>query len=434
MRFFIFTLLTFFSCTPSIGFAQLHFFDSIPPSRYFGNQAVSFETYDSTMGRNWGYVVLNYHDHRVAMKISGGAIFDLDSIPGKMIRLDSTTYYGYNFGALHFSTKQNIFKYGGYGFWTTQGLLLSMGHLEWEFNPLNKKITCENENHAFFNPKSNDLFSLMRPSEDQSYRQQELIYNFEVYKCSLNDCNWRSLGWLIPELRTPSIHVLMRTNNGILVQINNANFVFLNFNNFRMYILSSKLQSKITELGYLKREYNLIPNNDEWWLIPKVKNSTLSGKKWMSFSDFEKELIQDRVFVEKNITLLPLFIGSIVALVIIVLAYFFELKSKKKDHLRIIHHALPEPLCFIPFTDKELLLIQLLLKRKSINEYTSVLDINSVLEIEEKTIDHQKKIRSEIIKSINNKYQAALGLNHPLVERYPNPSDRRIIDFSIFTE
>jgi hypothetical protein len=56
--------------------------------------------------------------------------------------------------------------------------------------------------------------------------------------------------------------------------------------------------------------------------------------------------------------------------------------------------------------------------------------MNAILGIEGKSLDHQKKIRSELIKSINNKYLAATGKTE-LIQRKSNPLDKRLVDYGL---
>jgi hypothetical protein len=56
--------------------------------------------------------------------------------------------------------------------------------------------------------------------------------------------------------------------------------------------------------------------------------------------------------------------------------------------------------------------------------------MNAILGIEGKSLDHQKKIRSELIKSINSKYLAATG-KMELLQRKPNPMDKRLVDYDL---
>ena len=84
----------------------------------------------------------------------------------------------------------------------------------------------------------------------------------------------------------------------------------------------------------------------------------------------------------------------------------------------------------IPFDDKETQLLEWLIQQMESKSQVSVLEMNAILGIEGKSIDHQKKIRSEMIKSINNKYVAATG-KPELIQRKPNPLDKRLVDYGL---
>ena len=99
-------------------------------------------------------------------------------------------------------------------------------------------------------------------------------------------------------------------------------------------------------------------------------------------------------------------------------------------HKTVYNEGLPSPLDEIPFDEKETQLIDWMVQQMKEIPQVSVLEMNAILGIEGKSLDHQKKIRSEVIKSINNKYLAATGKTE-LIQRKPNPLDKRLVDYGL---
>ena len=56
------------------------------------------------------------------------------------------------------------------------------------------------------------------------------------------------------------------------------------------------------------------------------------------------------------------------------------------------------------FTETEISLIQLLIKANSAKQNVEIAEINRVLGIKDKNVGLQKKVRSDVINAINDKY------------------------------
>jgi hypothetical protein len=148
---------------------------------------------------------------------------------------------------------------------------------------------------------------------------------------------------------------------------------------------------------------------------------------YLSFDEFDKNLLEGPVFCLKPLSFWPLLVGFLLSLIFSFWAWYEEVRKRPATQH---HNSLPTPLDEIPFDFKEVLLISWMIDQKETNPQVSVLEVNAVLEIEGKTLDHQKKIRSEVIKSINNKYFTATG-KVELIQRKPNSVDKRLVDYGL---
>jgi hypothetical protein len=59
--------------------------------------------------------------------------------------------------------------------------------------------------------------------------------------------------------------------------------------------------------------------------------------------------------------------------------------------------------------------------------------INDLLEIDDKSVDNQRKIRHEFIKSLNLKLKTMYNFDNS-IERNPSSSDKRIFNYQLNTE
>ena len=67
---------------------------------------------------------------------------------------------------------------------------------------------------------------------------------------------------------------------------------------------------------------------------------------------------------------------------------------------------------------------------QSPGSYSTTEDVNRILNIEDKTWDNQRKIRSSVIQELEEKAMQILGVTS-FIERIQSPEDRRVRHFRI---
>jgi hypothetical protein len=411
----------------SVSFAQIKELQPIPPAKYLYGDGAGISTYDSSIQKYWGYQILLHNGHRIASRFGGGAVFDLDSIPNQWVRLDSSNFFGYNNGSLNISRNGTLYKYGGYGFWMNHGLLLKLKNFQWEFEHQNREVKSPGFHSAFYHPNTHQIFSFLRPTQDQSYADENASFNFSVYSMDIDQKEWKYLGDFRKEYQNPSLQILLKSPKGFLATLNSGAFVFFNVENRKSYFLNQKLQSKIIDLTRWKEKYQILQSQTGWVLFPSNFRMNQQAIPYLSFDEFDKNLLEGPVFCLKPLSFWPLLVGFLLSLIFSFWAWYEEVRKRPATQH---HNSLPTPLDEIPFDFKEVLLISWMIDQKETNPQVSVLEVNAVLEIEGKTLDHQKKIRSEVIKSINNKYFTATG-KVELIQRKPNSVDKRLVDYGL---
>lgn len=63
-----------------------------------------------------------------------GQVFEIDTVNNRIDRQDRTFYQGYNFDAYQFQRNDTIFSFGGYGFWLENNLLTYFSEVRREWN------------------------------------------------------------------------------------------------------------------------------------------------------------------------------------------------------------------------------------------------------------------------------------------------------------
>jgi cbb3-type cytochrome oxidase subunit 3 len=83
------------------------------------------------------------------------------------------------------------------------------------------------------------------------------------------------------------------------------------------------------------------------------------------------------------------------------------------------------------FIGTELSLIQLLLEAASKDMHVEIHQINHVLGIKDKNIGLQKKVRSDVINTINEKYAIIVNVDIPLISSIRKEEDKRFYEYFI---
>ncbi len=423
-------LLTFFILAlETCLFAQVKVFQPIPNKDLLQGDGAFISTYDSTINKFWGYQIVLLNGRRTAVRLAGGAVFDLDSFPNRWARLDSSSFVGYNNGALTFSRNGTLYKYGGYGFWMNHGLLLKLKNCQWEFEHQNQEVKSFGNNSSFFHAPSHQIFSFSRPTKDQSFSDEYSKVDYAVFSMDVDVKEWRYLGHLQKEFQQDGFQIFLKSPNGFLAMLNGGSFVFLNVEDRKAYYLNQKMQSKMIDIFRWKEKYQILQSKTGWVLFPSNFEMNQKPIPYLSFREFEQNLLEGPVFYEKPINIWSMVIGAILATMVSFFAYLHQ-KLCQEQKKRVYHEGLPYPLDEIPFDEKETQLLDWLHQQLKNKPQVSVIEMNAILGIEGKSLDHQKKIRSELIKSINNKYLAATGKTE-LIQRKSNPLDKRLVDYGL---
>jgi len=86
------------------------------------------------------------------------------------------------------------------------------------------------------------------------------------------------------------------------------------------------------------------------------------------------------------------------------------------------------------FTDIEHQLIALLKQKSLLKQTATPAEINYVLGVKDKNIGLQKKVRSDVINSINEKYKQITGNGDSLILSIRNENDKRHLEYFIDTD
>lgn len=365
---------------------------------------------------------------------------DGDSIYFK--RLDSTHFYGYNGGAFYFSYNDTLFNFGGYGLWNTNGHLryYSTFNREWNIKALNFESKVANV-IPYLNRKKGFLYytgDILNPGEKNQ------ATDYWVTKLNLNKQENEILGRLnadfIQELKTaisvPTM-ILLPSLGGTFISLNYKKQYLLDFESNKILKLKNE---RLRDLIH-GNSYGMVANNgfaeDTMVYFTLSKDSSFKLHNFpISRADFETD--GEPIYLKPtNWTL----IGGIglLALVSGLSGFYWWRKKKLPQHQEKADspdwvHLSNEAQDPLQFLGSEMELIKLIHASTLTRRYFSVEDINNFLGISKKSLEIQKKMRTETLNRINHKFKVRCDEPVELIERVRSEQDRRYYKYMISPE
>ncbi|OYU57029.1 MAG: hypothetical protein CFE25_07375 [Chitinophagaceae bacterium BSSC1] len=344
-------------------------------------------------------------------------------------RLDRTENDGYNFAAFLFANGDDIYNIGGYGFWKSNGTLrkFNKDDQEWDVAPVNEEIYLpgissinwyDQQAAKLYVPYQQKVNAGLIDKEQKS----QLIKN--VHVLDLKNFQWNLLGKTnnkaLELLQNSNTHT--PTNQGLLVATEDDVYLIDFKSNQISKIHNSSYAQSLSRLGnqYLRYYYQ--------------------GKLYLyntTNHHYDSLLVDQKAFVptgipiwEKNFTWIWLILGLVMALIAGVLVYGYFRKKKKPLYL----HDQAGSQIKINFTETERSLIKLLLEKYKEGSTATIHEINYVLGTKDKNMGMQKKVRSDVINSINEKYSYLSQEQTALIQSFRSETDKRYFEYLIKKE
>ena len=388
--------------------------------------------------------------HIYVFLISSGVLYQSNKLDAKddylyFSRLDSTSLIKYNINCYSFIYKDSVFNIGGYGFWRWNGHLRAYNNKfrEWDIIPLNKELPIENDDripNIWYSPKMNKLTSLYYINGNDgienvngSNNNTQIIDS--VIELNLNSKKWLTKGSLNPDLKKilNKSNKIVDLDSGILIN-HEGEIAYLNFidNSVRKADNTNYKYFFNTKIG----SYPIIWYRNNYIFFSKNFNENEVDSIKINLGDFK--MTGNKIYIEGHY-LKPNYDILLISLLMLSILIFYVSKkirkkgiSPKSNAAKDIRNLNEKEL----FTLMEKLLLSIIVKnQKELGKKTSVDEVNKLLGISNKSIDVQKRKRSDTISSINEKY--ALITNNQefkLINRVRTEFDKRMYEFFILEE
>jgi len=373
-------------------------------------------------------------DENIFVRFDGtGFIFQLtdllDSI-AKFKRIDRTVNFNYNIGSFHFISGKDMYNYGGYGFWKSNGLIRKYDpkSREWSVIKTNEEIPQQifKINNPWFDLQKNILYLPYRV--DIHAGLKENIYQYGkitpiAYTFNLKTGDWSAIGkssdQTINTLKDATL--FLSTYRGLMVLAFEELYLFDFINN---RILKSndnvfaQLYMRITDANAV---YHL---NKMLYTISRQTGRIDSVQLDLDvFQSIDKPIYEPI----RNYTW-----AWIAGAIICIVAMALLTKRWVDRKISSIKLSNPASKNFkFEFSDIEKSLIDMLLEKSKSNQTATISEINYVLGVKDKNIGLQKKVRSEIFNSVNEKFKLISDWDEPLVQSIRSESDKRYFEYMI---
>ena len=377
--------------------------------------------------------LIKYNGKIYILLYQTGFIFQMSEPQGDSVvfkKLDNTININYNIGCTNFIYKDEIYNYGGYGFWSKFPHVRKYNKvdMEWDIQPTN--IEVFSADYDWFSPKEGRLYVPFQKIENKALKDPKFtngIFEYTSYYLDLKTTDWIKLGKATPEL----IKLINEKNNYASYAHENGRIFVINEKAYLFDYLNNKVyKSKKADLDQFfirgALETTAFFYNGKFY---KYRADLQSYKTWdFNINDFE--LLNFPIWGNDYMTLI--FVLAI-CLVIILIIFFIRLfkQSVKKRIENAQLKVLKTKTMNQAFTETEISLIQLLINASGAKQNIEIAEINRVLGIKDKNLGLQKKVRSDVINAINDKYTFITQGEINLIASIRKEDDKRFYEYFI---
>lgn len=357
-------------------------------------------------------------------------------------RKDHSFFSGHTFHALNFTYKDSIYSFSGFGFGhnNSQLRVFIPATGNWKSIKLDQDVAVNFRSHpgVWVNSASGTLWAISHILTDQAQNFSALNENncdsIPVRSLDVLSGKWRTAGTLNPNL-LQTLKTVVRIGScpwgELVLDSTQAQVSLIDYNENRLLNLNAVKNRQIAdELIRIKRKHNrLYTWFSEGNFMLVAENGNLNSYP-LQLSDFSKSGM--RIFntlPDEWLVRDPMILSGLVfisGLVFFFLGFVLPM-FRKPLSTRNISVTLE-----LIFNEVELQILRTLSDNPGHELNTE--QVNQILGTSKKTIEVQKKQRSDVIKSINEKYKRLMDDLEPLIVQDRLEDDRRQVRYLLNLE
>jgi len=411
-----------------------------------------------------GYNIIKDPSGLYVLPQGTGRIYKLDTAQGayRWQRIDSTYFTGYNFRSIAFAIDSVFYSFGGNGFWNTNGTLrnFNLFSKQWDATMLSENVYWTKMADGFFviDTASNTLSvkAISAPSHEVLKSSKAEKIKEGLYQLNIKTGDWTRIGKM-----RDTVHTIVATLPwGLLVD----NFGLLDLANNRYFVLSKKIRANLIAIvSSVKYAYPAVAtfaidsvvyigSQSHPYDSVVISRADLIDTGIPVYTPQESPGLLDNVEADSFLLVILGFISSFLGLLLYrakkaqpapsadtLSTSPVETLSAPKDTPNAV--AAPEtekhPTSFRSTRILELLeerersLLQFLFNHSLDERLTSIDEINKVVGVQNRSVEIQKRMRSDLIGSINQKLNIITKDKKPVVDKQRSEFDKRSFEYFI---
>lgn len=347
-------------------------------------------------------------------------------------RIDDNENINYNLGAFYFSIGETIYNQGGYGFWKTNGTIRGFNFKDGEWDVFPTNIEVYNPifpGSSWFDHSKNALYIPYQQLINSGLKGFQNAAGKIVDGVMYLDCktwDWVKAG----KVRSSYLEILKNARTKVYNQSG--------------YFISDG--EDVYWFNFLNNSVSINTNRTLAQSINRLDNSSIQYyKDGILYSYFPETGALDTLVVDESkfvkepeamwglpleiADMWPLLLSLVVFIVAIV--YFFKAPSKKDLKRTTETYTVGAKKLDVSFNQTELSLIDLFIEKSFVGATATIAEINYVLGIKDKNVGMQKKVRSDVINGINDKFKYASSQDIQLILSVRSETDKRYFEYFI---
>jgi hypothetical protein len=344
-------------------------------------------------------------------------------------RIDKSPNLNFNIGAYYFFYKEELYSYSGYGFWKNNGIMkiFNQKDQEWDIIAMQKEIYPQlfPFGNSWIDEKKGRLYVPYQSKINAGIIGNEHITGVidrDAHVLDLQKWEWKETGKVTNDffslfnktsflVNTPRGQ-LFGGQNGVFLADHNKNEIL---QNTTQGLIQYMIQIRSDDATYFYNDhiYHYNPTNGAY-------DSINIDFKVFTPTSMKVTETNSGVFLWAISLMFPLFF----------VGYLYWERNNQSPLPRSVN-SIPTKPFQINFTDPEKSLLSLLLAKTKTGKRASVAEVNYVLGLKDKQTGMQKKVRSDIFNSIQEKYMFLDNKIASPIKIYKSDSDKRFLEFAL---
>ena len=389
--------------------------------RDFNNKSIKTFDCASVTLSNYLFSILNSNDSFTFLDknkniniVSRGGGMVYKSFNDTIYRIDNSFDHKMTFGSDIFVKNDTIFKFGGYGYWSSRNFITYFDDetSEWEFfktNPINLPPSISQFGSSLIDNK----YYIFGGKIVDPYTGIRTINNKSIWAFDFSERTWDDLG-------TSNIPYFEKH---LPVNIENSSNIIFSSNDTDAHIISF-IKNEIRLVSRNKSSFNFIGDN-VFYVKDTIFNINHRGQ--LIFSDIKSTFDYTNpkkinpIYVNTRVLFSGLTRTAFFSILLIIMLILY-LKYKRNQKPRVSDFGIRYKGISYSFKAKEKIIIKLILSKKLVSSqeiYDAVEDTNL-------SYPQNNKIKNDTIKKVNNKIEKILGINN-FIESKKLETDGRIL-------